>query len=98
MPAIPSASYFEEGLLITSTFSMRLAGIERKPLASPEPTRPEGFPSMSIRTFSLPLKLTSPSTPTFTEGTLFKISWAEPPVLAKSFPTVKIFLSSDNCN
>ncbi len=88
IPAIPSASYFADGLVTTSTLSIILAGILFKP-----PVKPEGRPSIKMRTFSEPRKATFPSISTVTEGTLFKISSAEPPVFAKSFPTLKTFLS-----
>ena len=60
IPAVPSASYLAEGEVITSTLSIASAGNWRKALVPSKPTKEEGFPSIKIRTFSFPLKLTFP--------------------------------------
>ena len=92
IPAIPSASYRADGLVMISTLSIRFPC---KPANPPPliPTIVDGFPSTKIRTFSLPLSLTPPSPSTWTEGKLPKISAAVAPLLAKSVPTLNIRLS-----
>ncbi|MNS47224.1 hypothetical protein D3C72_797470 [compost metagenome] len=57
MPAVPSESYLEDGLVITSTFSIFSAGICSSPLLA---VKTEGFPFIRIRTPVLPRKLTAP--------------------------------------
>ena len=76
IPAVPSASYLAEGEVTTSTLSMASAGNCLSASVPLKPTSAEGFPSISILTFSLPLRLTFPSTSTSTEGTLSKTSEA----------------------
>ena len=94
IPAVPAASYLADGLVTTSICDIRLDGIDLSPPLPPMPMRPEGLPSIRIRTFSLPRRLTLPSTSTVTDGMLSSISCAVPPLLARSFPTVNIFLSN----
>ena len=89
MPAIPSGSYFAEGLVITSIRSMALAGICSKKAFSVAPVIPEGLPSMRICTFDDPLKEMLPSISTETEGTLTSNSLAVPPAADRSLPTLK---------
>ncbi len=96
IPADPSASYLDEGLVITSTLSMSCAGRLLNPSASLIPTNPDGWPLIKIRTPSLPLRDTFPSTSTETEGTLSSTSCAVPPLLVRSFPTLNTRLSRVN--
>ena len=91
IPPVPSASYFADGLVITSTFSILSEGIDSNPLLA---VKTEGFPLINIRTLEFPRKLTAPSISTLTDGTLFKISLTEPPFEIKSFPTLKTRLSN----
>ncbi len=86
IPAVPSASYLEEGLVITSTRSMASAGSCVNAFVSPKPAIAEGRPFINIRTFSLPLKLIPPSTSTVTEGTLLSASPTVAPRVVRSFP------------
>ena len=88
IPAVPSASYLADGEVITSTLSMASAGNWRNASVPLKPTNAEGLPSINILTFSLPLRLTFPSTSTSTEGTLSKTSDAEPPLTVMSLPTL----------
>ncbi len=90
IPAPPCASYLADGLVITSTFSMLLAGICSRPLFM---DCMEGLPLINILTALFPLRLITPFASTFTEGTLFKMSLAFPPFDIKSFPTLNTFLS-----
>ena len=78
IPAPPSASYLDEGLVITSILSSASAGIDCSAVATF--TAFDGFPSIKTRTASLPRKLTFPSASTETDGTLFKTSVALPPL------------------
>ena len=94
IPAVPSASYLAEGLVITSTFSMASAGNCLRASVEPNPASAEGFPLMSILTFSLPLRLMAPSTSTFTDGTLFRASLTVAPLMVRSLPILYIFLSN----
>ena len=95
IPAVPSASYFADGLVITSTFSIISAVID--PSAPPSVSaRTDGLPLIRICTPLLPLRVTAPSILTSTEGTLFNTSKALPPLLARSLPTLKTRLSSLN--
>ena len=50
MPAMPSGSYFADGLVMTSTRSMELAGICSRNAFWAAPVNPEGLPSMRICT------------------------------------------------
>ncbi len=86
IPAVPSASYLADGLVITSTFSMASAGSCVRASVDPKPANADGLPLIRILTFSLPLKLMAPSTSTSTEGTLFKASVIVAPLLVKSLP------------
>ena len=95
-PAIPSASYLAEGLVITSTRSTRFAGSCRSPLLPLKLTSPEGLPSIRIRTLAEPLKLTFPSGSTATEGRFIRMSEALPPAFARSLPTLNIRLSRES--
>ncbi len=94
IPAVPSASYRADGEVITSTFSIDSAGNCLSASVEFSPTSPEGFPFIKIRTLSLPLSATFPSTSTDTEGTLSKTSLTVPPFTVKSLPTLYIFLSN----
>ena len=93
MPAVPSASYFEEGFVMTSTCSMLLAGSCCKIFARLSLVRPEGFPSIKIVTFSLPRRLTFPSISTLTDGIFCSTSLTFPPTLIKFLSTLYTFLS-----
>ena len=88
IPAVPSESYLAEGEVITSTLSIASEGNCFNASAPLKPTKAEGLPSIKIRTFSLPLKLTVPSGSTSTEGTLSKTSDAVPPFTVISLPTL----------
>ena len=96
-PAIPSASYLAEGFVMTSTLSTMFAGNCLKPLLPLKLTKPDGFPSINILTLAEPLNLTFPSGSTAIEGRFRRISEALPPAFARSFPTLNILLSRDNC-
>ncbi len=96
IPAIPSASYRADGLVMTSILSIRSPCSILKASGLLRPTSPEGLPSTSIRTFELPRKLTFPSTSTATEGTLSSISEAFLPLLVRSLATLKTLLSRLN--
>ena len=95
IPEVPSASYFAEGLVITSTFSIISAVMVPKVLPC-SLAMTEGFPLIKICTPWLPLRLICPSISTFTEGTLFNTSKALAPVVLRSLPTLKTLLSSLN--
>ena len=86
IPAIlPDASYFADGFVITSTFSMISAGIwsiER--LVGRPSINKVGF---ALRTFTLP------SMSTCTDGILRITSMAVPPVVTRFCATLKDFLS-----
>ena len=84
---MPSGSYFAEGLVMTSTRSMELAGICSKNAFCEAPLSPEGRPSMRICTWDEPLSETFPSISTVTEGTFTSNSLAVPPAADRSFPT-----------
>ena len=58
------------------------------------PTRPLGLPSIRMRTFWLPRRLTFPSTSTLTLGTLSSTSAAVPPRTLMSLSTLNTRLSS----
>jgi hypothetical protein len=55
IPALPFASYLEDGLLMISIDSMALAGILSKPVCPPKPVSAVCFPSINTATLSLPL-------------------------------------------
>ena len=78
---------------MTSTFSIASAGIWRKASAPFKPTKALGLPSIKMVTLSLPLKLTFPSTSTWTDGTFPRTSLAFPPLIERSLPMLNIFLS-----
>ncbi len=88
IPPPPSASYRADGFVITSTFSTASAGNSFKASAILIPAKPDGLPSIKIRTFSFPLKATVPSASTVTEGTLSKTSLTVPPFTIMSLPTL----------
>ena len=94
IPAVPSASYLADGLVITSTLSMASAGSCRNASVEPKPAKAEGRPLIRIRTFSFPLRLIAPSTSTLTDGTLFNASLTVAPLVVISFPMLYIFLSN----
>ena len=76
-----------------STLSMRLPCKDCKPDDPLMPTSVDGFPSIKMRTFSLPRKLIPPSPLTCTDGKLPNISAAVAPLLAASVPTLNTRLS-----
>ena len=93
IPPTPSGSYFAEGFVIISTFSIMEAEIFSTSPLLPLPVLPLRFPSMRIVTFASPAIDTTPSISTSTDGIFLKTSDPEPPDVAKSFPTLNIFLS-----
>ena len=93
IPLMPSGSYFAEGLVITSTDSMALAGMPESTPALPAPLIPLGLPSIKMVTFPLPRKLILPSISTLTVGTCANTSLAEPPFAIDSFSALNTFLS-----
>ena len=77
IPAVPSGSYFAEGLVIISIFLIAFAGIcFNKSLA----LTGDGRPSTKTVKPELPLKVTFPSISTFIDGTFSKTSAAVPPL------------------
>ena len=88
-PPDPSALYCAGGLFSTSMRSMSLAGScsRLRPCAAPE-SPAEGLPSMRMVTFASPLRLTTPSGSTLTDGSSFMTSAAEPVVAWMSPVTV----------
>jgi hypothetical protein len=93
IPPTPSGSYFAEGLVITSTFSIIEAGIFSTSPRLPLPVLPLRFPSTRIVTFASPAIETTPSISTSTEGPFLKTSEPLPPDDDRSRPTLNIFLS-----
>lgn len=78
MPEVPSGLYLAEGFVMTSIFSISLAGSCCKTSARLRPMRAEVRPLMRMRTLSDPRRLTLPSMSTSTEGTFCSKSPAEP--------------------
>ncbi len=95
IPEVPSASYFAEGLVMTSTLSIISAVMVPSALLS-SLANTDGFPLIKICTPPLPLNVTLPSIFTLTDGTLFSTSSALAPVELKSLPTLKTLLSNLN--
>ena len=87
IPAVPSGSYFAEGIAITSTFSINTASRTSRLDAD------FILPSIIILTDSFPLKLTSPSAPTVTDGKLLNTSSAVPLAAIGMSSTLYTFLS-----
>ena len=79
IPAVPSASYFADGFVMTSTFSIPSAGNDRKASATFPAIIPLGRPLISTFKFRLPRIETLPSISTSTIGTFANKSDAEPP-------------------
>ena len=75
IPAVPSGSYFAEGFVMISMFSITLAGICS---SISEASKIEGLPSTKTVKFEFPRKLTFPSISTLTDGTFSKTSTAVP--------------------
>ena len=94
IPAIPSGSYFADGEVMTSTLSMRDAGMLSTSFP-PSPVR-LGLPFTSIFTLGFPLKVTSPSWSTTTMGTLLSTSSAVPLSAMISSEELYISLSVSN--
>ena len=90
---MPSGSYFADGLVMTSTRSIELAGICSRNAFWAAPVNPEGLPSMRICTCEEPRSDTLPSMSTATEGTLTSSSLAVPPAAERSFPTLNTLRS-----
>ena len=93
IPPTPSGSYFAEGLVITSTFSIIEAAMFSISPRLPLPVLPLLFPSIRMVTFASPAIDTSPSISTSTDGTFLRTSAPFPPEEDMSRPTLKIFLS-----
>ncbi len=85
IPAEPSASYFADGDVITSTVLIISAGICFKASAMLDAIIVEGL--LLINTFTLedPRNEGLPSKSTDNMGTFFKTSVASPPLLVASF-------------
>src|ERR1700761_1679000 len=96
IPDWPSASYFDEGLVITSMVSIALAGIDCKISVRLLPVNVDGLPLINTLTSLDPRKLKLPSTSTCTDGTLANRAVAEPPWLTKLCETSNDFLSMPN--
>ena len=95
IPAVPSASYLSEGLVITSMRSIMSA--VRVPRALPSLlASTEGLPLIKICTPATPRSRTCPSMVTFTDGTLLSTSRALAPALLRSCPTLNTRRSSLN--
>ena len=90
MPAVPSASNFEEGLEMISILSIWSAGIlfSAALISSVIPSTEEGFPLIRNFTLEFPLIDTEPSVSILTEGTLFSTSCRVPPFEEISCPTL----------
>ncbi len=84
IPAFPSASYFAEGLVITSICFTDDAGICFK---TSLPFNVVGLPSIRTTKSELPRKVTLPCGSTCTEGVFSRAVAALPPALFKSFST-----------
>ena len=92
-PPAPSGSYFEEGFVMISIFSIIDALIFPTSPLLPEPVLPDFFPSIRTVTFSSPDKEIVPSMLTSMFGICRKTSVPEPPDNARFSPTLNIFLS-----
>ena len=84
IPAFPSASYFAEGLVITSICFTDDAGICFK---TSLPFNVVGLPSIRTTKSELPRKVTLPCGSTCTEGVFSRAVAELPPALFKSFST-----------
>ena len=93
IPPTPSGSYFADGFVITSTFSIIDAAILSISPRLPLPVLPLLLPSIKMVTFASPAIETTPSISTSTEGTFLRTSAPFPPADDKSLPTLKTFLS-----
>jgi len=76
IPAIPSGSYFADGFGTTSMRSITFADSVFRYAASWVPRIGVGRPLIWMTTFSLPRRLTLPSTSTCTDGTFSSSSLA----------------------
>ena len=97
IPAIPSASYFAEGFVITSILSTVFAGNCSNIVAKSPPIILDGLPSIKTRTFEFPRRLTFPSISISTDGKLFKTSVIDELSLVKSLLTLNTFFSNVFC-
>ena len=93
IPPTPSGSYFAEGFVITSTFSIIEAAIFSISPRLPLPVLVLLFPSIRMVTFASPAMDITPSISTSTDGTFLKTSDPVPPDEDRSLPTLNIFLS-----
>ena len=99
IPADPSASYFADGDVITSTVLIISAGICFKASVILEAIIVDGLLLINTFTFVEPRKEGLPSKSTESIGTFFKTSVASPPLLEASFSalyTVRSTRSSIN--
>ena len=90
MPAIPSGSYFTEGLVIISMFWMADEGICFR---ASLPLSTLGRPSIKTVKLDEPRRLTFPSISTSTEGVFSSTVIAVPPAALMSLVTLITFLS-----
>ena len=92
IPPEPSASYFAEGLDMSSTFSMVIPGFPFRKTSRSLPERLEGRPSIHTATVC-PFSCTFPSLSTVTPGEFFRTSRALPVFAAASSETLSTILS-----
>ena len=96
IPADPSALYLDDGLVIISTLSISLPCNCLNAFGPSNPIILAGLPSINILTLCDPLRLMLPSISKSIDGIFSRISSAVPPLLLKSFPTLKTLLSNFN--
>ena len=87
IPPLPSASYLDEGLEISSTFSMEEPSLPFRYASRSEPDILDGLPSIHTATVE-PLSLILPSLSTVTPGELLSTSRASPVCATASSDTL----------
>ncbi|MNE46413.1 hypothetical protein D3C80_1407500 [compost metagenome] len=93
IPEFPAASYFAEGLVMSSMDCIALPSVDRSRLANCSAERLVGLPSSIMFTPCLPLRLIFPSLSTVTPGAFSNISNAVFPVARMLFSMFSTVLS-----